>query len=245
MRWLSNNIGNEPGGASRRFEGRILFAAAMASGLVAVLVLSFAAAAARSGGAFGLLVSSALSIAAAAGLAGALLGFLFGIPRTLQSENDSTAGSSKTSMVGNYSGNTNLEQMSDWLTKILVGVSLVQLGKVGPALAQLGDGLRPMLGGTETGRGFGVTLSIFALVSGFLLSYLWTRVRLKREMELADEETSAQETAGETKAALEALRSEYKSDLAMVAKGAGEAIRTLTTQVDQLANTRKPGGGPG
>jgi len=29
-----------------------------------------------------------------------------------------------------YSGNTNLEQISDWLTKILVGVGLTQLREI-------------------------------------------------------------------------------------------------------------------
>ena len=61
-------------------------------------------------------------------LAGGLLGFLFGIPRTLQQEDET-----EVKGVG-YRANTNLEQISDWLTKILVGVGLTQIGRIPDAL---------------------------------------------------------------------------------------------------------------
>jgi hypothetical protein len=51
-----------------------------------------------------------------------LVGFLFGIPRVLQG--DAAAGEKKTY---EQRVNTNLEQISDWLTKIIVGLGLVQL----------------------------------------------------------------------------------------------------------------------
>jgi hypothetical protein len=72
-------------------------------------------------------------IALAFGSIGSLIGFLFGIPRTLQLEVPITP---KTQDAGKSDGkddsfrqnvNTNLEQISDWLTKILVGVGLTQL----------------------------------------------------------------------------------------------------------------------
>src|SRR5690349_18031210 len=69
----------------------------------------------------------ALLVAGAAFLGGALLGFLFGIPRLLA--NDAAAppapavgGASEPPARSPYAPNTNLEQISDWLTKILVGV---------------------------------------------------------------------------------------------------------------------------
>jgi hypothetical protein len=82
-------------------------------------------------GAFG----TALAIAAASGLVGGLLGFLFGIPRTVQGTGASTSGPQ-------YDANTNLEQVSDWLTKILVGVGLVQIGRALPALGKLAEGMK-------------------------------------------------------------------------------------------------------
>src|SRR5215207_3296326 len=51
---------------------------------------------------------------------GALVGFLFGIPRRFQREGSDPA-------LGGLVVNTNLEQISDWLTKIIVGVGLVEI----------------------------------------------------------------------------------------------------------------------
>ncbi len=75
---------------------------------------------------------TALLVAATAMASGALLGFLFGIPRSLQADRDATREDSAP-----LSQNTNLEQISDWLTKILVGVGLVQFGAIGSAAGRL------------------------------------------------------------------------------------------------------------
>jgi hypothetical protein len=76
---------------------------------------------------------AAVMVAAASALAEGLLGFLFGIPRALSS--DTGSGTSK---VGSrLVANTNLEQVSDWFTKIIVGATLVQLGSLTPRFAEL------------------------------------------------------------------------------------------------------------
>jgi hypothetical protein len=57
-------------------------------------------------------------------LLGALTGFLFGVPRvrsTSDSSNSETSKSPLTFSLRGYQANTNLEQISDWLTKIIVG----------------------------------------------------------------------------------------------------------------------------
>src|SRR5258708_2722865 len=67
-----------------------------------------------------------LLVAGAALAAGILIGFLFGIPRTLQREGtNGAAGANSTAEA--YGVNTTLEQISDWLTKIIVGVGLLPL----------------------------------------------------------------------------------------------------------------------
>ena len=83
-----------------------------------------------------------LFIAGASLLFGALLGFLFGIPRTLQQDkpekkppNGGDGNKEQEENGTSYRANTNLEQISDWLTKILVGIGLTQIGKL-PALLQ-------------------------------------------------------------------------------------------------------------
>ena len=95
------------------------------------------------------LFAEAALIAAAAFSVGGLLGFLFGIPRTLQQESPpptppASAGAAPASVNSSdyrQNVNTNLEQISHWLTKILVGVGLTQLRDVPTLIWQLAESL--------------------------------------------------------------------------------------------------------
>ena len=69
---------------------------------------------------------------AASVVLGGLPGFLFGVPRTATAIYDmghgaASSNSEPTVTPGRTLPNTNLEQVSDWLTKVLVGVTLGQL----------------------------------------------------------------------------------------------------------------------
>lgn len=75
--------------------------------------------------------------------------------------------------------NTNLEQISDWLTKIIVGISLVQIGKLPSALGALRREFAPLLGASDASGGVGVVIAIAAAIAAFLLAYLYTRVTLE------------------------------------------------------------------
>jgi tetratricopeptide (TPR) repeat protein len=124
---------------------------------------------------------------------GSLVGFLFGIPRTLQSAAPAPAKSSPAA--GGEGGpsedangyqqavNTNLEQISDWLTKILVGVGLTQL-------QHIPDELKRMAAYFQTGLGNNapVTLVILlnSMVFGFFSGYLLTRLFLAGAFYRAD-----------------------------------------------------------
>ena len=103
------------------------------------------------------------------------MGFLFGIPRTVQSSTPSVG-------TTQYQGNTNLEQVSDWLTKIIVGVSLVEIGRIIPALAKLAEILKAPLGGQPSSAAFGVGVVIACALTGFFFIYLWTREIFVREL---------------------------------------------------------------
>jgi hypothetical protein len=124
----------------------------------------------------------ALLLAGGATVAGGLLGFLFGIPRALAGpEQGDDAGTRR-----GYLPNTNLEQISDWLTKILVGVGLVQFTTLARHIGDLIDFLGPSLGGDPRGRAFaGATIAVFS-ISGFLAFYLVTRLYLGRAFAQAD-----------------------------------------------------------
>lgn len=119
---------------------------------------------------------------------GALLGFLFGIPRALA--NDKGAASEPVSsdqgeetnhglhpLSKHYSPNTNLEQISDWLTKILVGVGLTQLVNAWDFLGNLATTAAAGMGEPATPV-FAISLILYYLLCGFLFGYLWTRLKL-------------------------------------------------------------------
>lgn len=142
-------------------------------------------------------VSSILiMITGASVLLGALLGFLFGIPRSSQIETASSA--STTSGQGtsqgathrgpDYRPNTNLEQISDWLTKILVGVGLTQITVAPQRFRELAEIISHDLPGTEVNPSLLIALILFYSISGFLFCYLWTRLFLPGALITAERE---------------------------------------------------------
>ncbi|KJS55535.1 hypothetical protein [Streptomyces rubellomurinus] len=123
-----------------------------------------------------------LVVAGASAVLGGALGFLFGVPRV----RGGSGGSGEPQ--GSYAPNTNLEQVSDWLTKVLLGVGLTQLGSLGERLHQLGTALAPVLGGDDAAVPFGAALVLYFLVLGFLAGWLVTRLALPRVLTSADDQ---------------------------------------------------------
>lgn len=139
-----------------------------------------------------------LMIAGAAFFIGTLAGFLFGIPRSQQPDARSEQGAADASddNTANRAGlqvNTNLEQISDWLTKILVGVGLTQLNTLPEKLADLSAFLGAAFGTGDNHEAFAISLATFYGVTGFLFGYLATRLFLQRDFLEAD--NAAQQVA--------------------------------------------------
>lgn len=119
---------------------------------------------------------------------GLLLGFLFGIPRTpqrSQSNGGSADGATDSQNRQVYEPSNNLEQVSDWLTKILVGAGLVQLEEMRDLLNEIGTHVGTAVGGAATGVVTQLTLLVFGIL-GFLGGFLWTRVYYGAIQVLAD-----------------------------------------------------------
>lgn len=137
--------------------------------------------------------ASALLWAGACSAIGWVLGFLFGIPRSLSSDTARTGvtdvqGSSTLQNAihgGSTAVNTNLEQISDWLTKIIVGVTLVEIR---PAIANLEQAAKVIAGalGGDTQVSLAYSIMLYFSASGFLGSYLLTRLFLQRAFNKAD-----------------------------------------------------------
>jgi len=123
--------------------------------------------------------SGALYLWAIGSLAtGALIGFLFGVPRWIAAKGQPTAVERT-----RYVPNTNIEKLSDWLTKMLVGVGLVELHELGPTLSRAssvlaaGLTLRPgRVVAPGEAQAFAVGLVAYFLVAGLIQGFLLTRM---------------------------------------------------------------------
>ncbi|MDB5692933.1 MAG: hypothetical protein JWO81_1996 [Alphaproteobacteria bacterium] len=95
---------------------------------------------------------------------GALTGFLFGVPRA----NPAAA-------TGPFLHNTNVEAVSDWLTKILVGVGLVNFQAIGGFVDRLAFGFAHA---SSSVAAFGTALIVYFFVIGIIQGYVLTRLFL-------------------------------------------------------------------
>lgn len=150
---------------------RITFVAALVLGLLALLILGASAAS----GSKGQSAMAAVLLAGASCAVGAFLGFLFGIPRSQQV----SAEALKKTGMKHYQENTNLEQISDWLTKIIVGLTLVQYQKIIELLQNIGASFGPALLVNHTPAvqsGVVIAIVLYFLIITFMFIYLWTRI---------------------------------------------------------------------
>jgi hypothetical protein len=145
-----------------RFErNRPLAGRIEARALLAVLAVGFLAVCARAGGRW----AAALLWSLAALAVGSMIGFLFGVPRVLQVDARDPAASKKSESARDASYrievNTNLEQISDWLTKIIVGLGLMNLFKMPELLTRASRFVGEGLGGAEEWRHLAAALLVF------------------------------------------------------------------------------------
>ncbi|MEV7092825.1 hypothetical protein AB0M80_08245 [Amycolatopsis sp. NPDC051045] len=116
-----------------------------------------------------------MTLYAAAALGG-IAGFLFGVPKSAPNSPGMSARF--------YQANTNLVQVSDWLTKIIVGVGLIEIRKVVDALGVVATRVGVTLGDKTGDPGSGATFVVLIILGGmsvsFLLTYMWASTRFYR-----------------------------------------------------------------
>ena len=170
-------------------------------------------------------LSNSVLVGAAFSSIGALLGFIFGIPRAPRSAPSTPAsptpsaaspGSSNATMPPQddrrFTPNTNLEDISDWLTKVLVGAGLAQLAVLPGELKRLADFFHASMPLTSEAV-LMIILNFFVL--GFMGSYLLTRLFL----------TEAFQTVEESRAASRAVSRVAQDLLLEISPGASKAER--------------------
>lgn len=133
---------------------------------------------------------NAMLIAGAFFGAGGFTGFLFGIPRIIQSNNVASTNSNNISN-SDVVHNDNLVQISDWLTKIIVGVGLTQLYGIPHYLYRIGEKLGTSILGFEPeqkdlGTNVSIAIILYFSVLGFMMVYIWTRIYFVRVLKQAD-----------------------------------------------------------
>ncbi|TXI11722.1 MAG: hypothetical protein E6Q76_02080 [Rhizobium sp.] len=133
-----------------------------------------------------------LLTALAAGAGGAGLGFLFGIPRVLTSEAAAVKPAPATSATPPeepdaqqtqrlLGSNSNLEQVSDWLTKIIVGVGLVEFHKATELLFGFRQFVAEYVPPADVVTPLAASmLLVLGGILGFVWMYLETRLVLSR-----------------------------------------------------------------
>jgi len=114
--------------------------------------------------------------------AGGFLGFIFGIPSLLQNP------ALHPETVTTLKYNDNLVQISDWLTKIIVGVGLTQLNSIPHSVMSLGEYLSPNFGSDPWGRNASLAIVFYFLLFGFLMIYFWTRTDFTTIMKETDDD---------------------------------------------------------
>lgn len=165
---------------------------------------------------------AAVLVAGAASAAGALFGFLFGVPRVKTAEGQDAA---------RYGPNTNLEQISDWLTKVLVGATLTQINEIPGLSGRLFGNLREAFGDAADSAAVGGAVVVSYSIIGFIGAWLLARLHLGRAMSSADaramrlfEEASQAESAGDVAKATE-LRTRALAQVQLATDAAQEYER--------------------
>jgi len=142
-----------------------------------------------------------------AALVGGFLGLLFGIPKSVSDpapmpipppagNKDATSAETSRQLAApqrlSYAVNTNLEQISDWLTKIIVGVALTQIPTIRGEFSRIADyfgsGFATCALDCKVGSVGAAVIIIYGLSSGFLAGYLFTRMFLPGAFRRADNE---------------------------------------------------------
>lgn len=122
--------------------------------------------------------SAALLYSLASLVAGGLFGFLFGLPHTggTSSAKGAAPGasSSNNEATGAVTPSTNLQQIADWLTKLIIGAGLVQLGRVPSEAAKLFNSMSHAFGTAPSGPAVAGAIVIYYAGLGFLTGWLAT-----------------------------------------------------------------------
>jgi hypothetical protein len=141
------------------------------------------------------LIGVAFMAAFGSAACGGLLGFIFGVPFTKDANTALTSvdqSGESTAVVSalQYRPNTSLEQISDWLAKMIVGIGLVEIKDLSKGIRRVAHFLASGMGPSPTpaAEAYAYAALLFFAICGFLFGFLWARVNLRRLFSDADKD---------------------------------------------------------
>ncbi len=159
--------------------------------------------------------ASFLSIGGAYLLAGGIIGFLFAIPRS--GTYRYKPGQNSESW---YDDNTNLEEISDWLTKIIVGLTLVQFNKILQLLDTSARSISMAFSANCTYDcafyPWAYAAIVFFMACGFVIAYLWTRINFALILTLSRKNLNDISNLEKKVSILEKIKDEKLSEISTI-----------------------------
>ena len=124
------------------------------------------------------LASILLIVSAASYMCGFFLGFLFGIPKRVNGNN-----------TDGYLLNTNLVEISDWLTKIIIGVGLIEIKEIPIYLQSMGNFVQnaTKIKDENSIHLFAISTILYFSVFGLYYGYNYMRLFLSGQFKDADD----------------------------------------------------------
>lgn len=128
------------------------------------------------------------AVAGACYLSGGAIGFIFAIPKSAQGKtgNAQPTTANLGPLTDDYGDNTSLEEISDWLTKIVVGLGLTQFREILHFVRSAAEKMNTALQSCELVESkidyyvFAYGVIVFYFLSGAIVGYMWTRIDFRR-----------------------------------------------------------------
>jgi hypothetical protein len=194
------------------------------------------------------ILGSGLLVSVASLVVGGLIGFLFGIPKTGDGpkQTPEAVGTTTQPVSPGKNGlrrNTNIEEISDWLTKIIVGLGIFELKNAPSLIRKMANFLSPAFGGKAASGAVAIILATAFAASGFLLGYLLTVLFITQAIVRSDPSSSRveQNLAQDAKAAK--LVAEVAGDLpnGQIPETVKDQVRSLAQRYERERASRAPG----
>ncbi len=141
-----------------------------------------------------------ISVITAYFICGSILGFIFAVPKSFQSNTAASTDTDGNNGRTSYKDNTSLEEISDWLTKIIIGITLTQFTQLQKMIYEASKYISEALTTANDTDGsvftrylpFSYALIILYSAIGMICGYLWTRIEFPKILRKKDHDVEKQ-----------------------------------------------------